>query len=166
MLNRLNWFLPLSLLILLPGCAHVILKDLRANADPSLTFRQVHQDPKVFKGKFVVWGGEIIETVNQKDGTTQIEIFQRPLGSRGEPEVTLASEGRFLILAEKYLDPYLFPKGMKVTVAGEILGEKTKPIGEMDYRYPLLSSKQLYVWPEYYYHPYPTFYFYPLVYTL
>lgn len=158
MLNRFHWFLLLSLLILLPGCAHVISEDLRANADPSLTFSQVHKDPNIYKDKFVVWGGEIIETVNQKDKTTLIEVFQRPLGRRGEPEVTLVSEGRFLILSEKYLDPYIFQKGRKITVAGEILGEKTKPIGEMDYRYTLLSCKQLYLWPYDNYLPYPFIY--------
>jgi outer membrane lipoprotein len=159
MLNRLQWSLLLFFFILLPGCAHVIPKDLRANADPSLTFNQVHRNPNAYKGKFVVWGGEVIQTVNQKDGTTEIEVFQRPLGWRGEPKETLASAGRFLILDDKYLDPYLYRKGKKITVAGEILGEKIKPLGEMDYRYPLLSSKKIYLWEDYYYRPYPYYYY-------
>ena len=87
--------------------------------------------------------------------------YQRPLGWREEPQETTASEGRFLILADKYLDPYLFRRGKKITVAGEILGEKIKPLGEMDYRYPILSSKQIYLWPEYYYRPYPYIYYDP-----
>ena len=160
MKSRLQCFLLFSLIFLLSGCAHVISKDLRTNADASLTFSQVHQNPNTYKGKSVVWGGEIIETVNQKDGTTQIELFQRPLGWREEPKEALASEGRFLILVEKYLDPYLFRRGRKITVAGEILGEKIKPLGEMDYRYPLLLSKQINLWEEYYYRPYP-YYYYP-----
>jgi len=139
----------------------VISKDLRTSTDPSLTFRQVHGNSNTYKGKFVVWGGEIIETVNQKDGTTQIEIFQRPLGWRGEPDVTHVSDGRFLILADQYLDPYVYRRGRKITVAGEILGEKIKSLGDMDYRYPLLSSKQIYLWPEYYYYPYPYYYYDP-----
>src|SRR3990170_6225286 len=99
MSNRFQWFLLLFFFILLTGCAHVISKDLRASADPALTFRQFHQNSNTYKGKFVVWGGEIIETVNQKDGTSQIEAFQRPLGWRGEPKETHGSEGRFLTLA-------------------------------------------------------------------
>lgn len=141
--------------VLLVGCAHVISKDLRQKADPSLTFTQVLQNPNAYQGKTVLWGGEIIETLNQKDGTTFIEVFQKSLGWRGEPRETLASEGRFLALSEKYLDPYLFRKGRKITVAGEIQGEKIKPVGEMDYRYPLLLSKQIYLWREYYYYPAP-----------
>ena len=160
MKSRLRCFFPYLLIFLLCGCAHVISKDLRANADLSLAFGQVRQNPNSYQGKSVVWGGEIIETVNQKDGTTQIEVFQRPLGWREEPNGALASEGRFLILAREYLDPYLFRKGRKITVAGEILGEKTKPLGEMDYRYPFLLSKQIYLWDEYDYRPYP-YYYYP-----
>ena len=159
MSNRLPWFLILSFFILLFGCAHVISKDLREKADPSLTFRQVLQNPNAYKNKTALWGGEIIETLNQKDGTTLIEVFQRPLGWREKPKVMLPSEGRFLILAEKYLDPYIFRMGRKITVAGEIQGEKIKPLGEMDYRYPLLSSEQIYLWTDYY--PYPYYYYDP-----
>ncbi len=161
MKNRFSWMLFLSLMLLLSGCAHVISRDLRMKSDLSLTLARVRQNPEAFKGKWVVWGGEIVETVNQQDGTTQIEIFQKPLGWRGEPQNTTYSEGRFLILADYYLDPYVFRAGKKITVAGEIQGEKIKPLGEMDYRYPLLSSKQIYFWPEYYYHPYPYTYYDP-----
>lgn len=160
MKNRFQLVLISLLFLFISGCAHVISKDFRTKSDPHLTFSQVRQNPEAFKGKFVVWGGEIIETNNQRDGTTLIEVFQKPLGWRGEPKETFVSEGRFLILAEKYLDPYLFRKGKKITVAGEILGDKIKPLGEMEYRYPLLSSKQIYLWEEYYYRPYP-YYYYP-----
>jgi outer membrane lipoprotein len=161
MKSRFSWILFLSLTLLLSGCAHVISRDLRMKSDLSLTLAQVRKNPEDFKGKWVVWGGEIVETVNQQDGSTQIEVFQKPLGWRGQPQDTTYSEGRFLILADYYLDPYVYRKGRRITVAGEIQGEKIKPLGEMDYRYPLLSSKQIYFWPEYYYHPYPYAYYDP-----
>jgi len=161
MKKQFQWFLLFLLVFLSSGCVHVISKDLRAKSDPSLTLSQVRHNPEAFKGKWVVWGGEIIETVAQKNTTTQIEVFQRPLGWRGEPNKTYPSEGRFLVLADEYLDPYIFRRGKKITVAGEILGEKIKPLGEMDYRYPMVSSKQIYLWPEYYYQPYPYTYYDP-----
>ncbi len=151
----------LSLLIFLSGCAHVISRDLRAEADPFLTFKEVQRNPNAYKGKIILWGGEIIQTVNQKDETTLIEVFQRPLGWRGEPGDRGVSEGRFLLLAEKYLDPYLYRGGIGVTVAGEIQGEMIKPLGEMDYHYPLIKSKEIYFWPEYGYgYPTPYYYYY------
>jgi outer membrane lipoprotein len=159
MRNRFQLSLLLFLFLLLSGCAHVISKDLRGQVDRSLTFREVFQNPNAYQGKMVIWGGDIVKTMNQKDGTTLVEVFQLPLSRRGEPNETYASEGRFLILAEKYLDPYLFQRGKKITVAGEILGEKRMALGEMDYRYPLVSSKQIYLWREYYYYPAP--YYYP-----
>jgi outer membrane lipoprotein len=164
MAMRMKFFPLFFLALFISGCAHVISKDLKSHSDLSLTLSQVNQNPNAYKGKSVVWGGEIIETVNQKDGTTQIEVFQRPLGWRGELKETLASEGRFLILADKYLDPYIFRRGRKITVAGEIQEEKIKPLGEMDYRYPLLLSKQIHLWEEYYYYPvyyYPYYYYDP-----
>jgi outer membrane lipoprotein len=148
------------LFFFLTGCAHVISKDLRAKVDPSLNFREVFQNPSAFQGKTVIWGGDVVQTTNQKDGKTLIEVFQRPLGWKGEPKDTPTSEGRFLVLADKYLDPYLFTRARKITVAGEILGEETRALGEMDYRYPLLASKQIYLWREYYYYPVPYYPYY------
>jgi outer membrane lipoprotein len=161
MKNRSPLFASFLLIFLVSGCAHVISKDLRASSDLSLTLKQVLENPNAYRGKSVIWGGEIIQTVNQQDGTTQIEVFQRPLGWGEEPTNTVASEGRFLIIADKYLDPYLFQAGRKITVAGEIQGEQIKPLGKMDYRYPVLLSKQIYLWANYYYYPYPyPYYFY------
>lgn len=156
----IRWVL-IFLVFFLSGCAHVISKDLRIQSTPPLSLSQVRQNPEEFKGSIVVWGGEIIETVNRKDARTQIEVFQRPLGWRGEPSSAAPSEGRFLILVNQYLDPYLYRTGRKITVGGEIIGTKTKPLGEMDYVYPLLSNRQIYLWPEYVDYPYPYYYYDP-----
>jgi outer membrane lipoprotein len=149
--------------LLLSGCAHVISKNLRAEADPTLSFSRVLQNPEAFKGKTVIWGGEVVETTNQKDGSTLIEVLERRLDRQGEPDEASPSQGRFLVQSQDYLDPYVYRRGRKVTVAGVILGQKVKPLGEMDYRYPLVSIKQLHLWPVYYYAPAP-YYPYPYYY--
>jgi outer membrane lipoprotein len=157
--NRVRSLIVICCLVFFSGCAHVISKDIRDKVDPSLTFEKVIQNPIAYKGRTVVWGGEIIETLNQKNGTTEIEVFQIPLDSRTDaPKASYASEGRFLILFNKYLDQNLYQKGRRITVAGEILGEQIKPIGEMDYRYPLVSSKQIHLWKEPSYGLYPSFF--------
>ncbi len=158
MTYRLKFLLLFLLMISASSCAHVISEDVRKSSDLSLTLSQVAQDPKAYQGKQVIWGGEIVETVNQKDGTTQIEVFQRPVDSRGEPGDTAPSQGRFLVLVEKYVDPYIYRRGRRITVAGELIGEKTQPIGKLDYRYPLILSKEIYLWPEYHYYPRPYYY--------
>ena len=140
-------------LILFSGCSP-ISRELRTQADRTLTFQQVFQNPEAYRGKIVIWGGEIIETTNQKDGTTLIIVLQRPLDWTQEPKFQ-HSEGRFLLLVEGYADPYVFRRGRRVTVAGEIVGRKVMRLGELEYSYPLLQSKQIYLWGEYYYPPYP-----------
>ncbi len=140
----------LLLLILFSGCAP-ISRELRAQADRTLSFEQVFKNPEAVKGKIMIWGGEIIETINQKDGTTLIVVLQRPLDWKEEPKIQ-RSEGRFIILVGGYVDPYVFRMGRRITVAGEIVGRKTMRLGELDYPYPLL---QIYLWGEYYYSPYP-----------
>ena len=145
--------LALLLLILFAGCAP-ISKELRVQADRTVSFQQVSQNPEAYKGKIVILGGEIIETSNQKDGTTLIVVLQRPLDWMQEPKIQ-RSEGRFIILVEGYVDPYVFRRGRRITVAGEILGRKVMRLGELEYPYPLLRSKQIYLWGEYHYSPYP-----------
>jgi outer membrane lipoprotein len=160
--SRFCLSLPLFLFIpvlfpLLSGCAP-ISKELRTKTDQTLTFQQIFDNPEAYQGKMVIWGGEIIRTLNQKDKTTLIEVLQRPLGWREEPKRTDASGGRFLILAEGFLDPHLYRRGRAITVAGEILGEKMRFLGEIEYRYPLLLSKQIHLWREHY-RRYPSPYF-------
>ncbi len=159
-MKKVQLFSVIPLILLVSGCAHVISKEVRENSDLSLTLSQVRENPDGFKGKSIVWGGEIIQLINQEDGTTEIEIFQRPLSYWGEPKLTATSEGRFLVLADRFLDPYIYQSGKKITVAGEITGEETKKLGEMEYQYPLLAGKQLYIWPVYNYPPDP-YYSYP-----
>jgi len=155
MMLRVKYLLFFLLIISISSCAHVISKEIRKDTDPSLTLRQVSQNPNAYQGKRVIWGGEIINIIQKEGGTSQIEIYQSPLGWRGLPMDTVHSEGRFLVLADQYLDPYLYQGGKKITVAGELIGETIQSLGEMDYRYPILSSKQIYLWPEYFYYRYP-----------
>jgi outer membrane lipoprotein len=107
----------------------------------------------MYKGKFVLWGGEIIKILPQ-DGETYIEVFQKPLGWRGRPGKYSASQGKFIVIEKEFLDLSLFKKGKKITVAGEIqgeiFGEKIKFVSEKDYRYPFILSRQIHLWKEYF----------------
>lgn len=135
------------------GCSYVISGDLRAKVDRSLTFNDAQKNPNTYKGKMVLWGGEIIQTLPQKDGTTLVEVLQWQLGWRGEPKRIVSFQGKFLILVNEYLDPVLYRGRKKITVAGEILGEiqgdKIEYLTEIAYRYPLILSKQIHVWKDY-----------------
>jgi hypothetical protein len=109
------------------SCAHVISRDLRDQADPFLTVPQALNNPTEYKGKIVIWGGEILRTENRQDSSTEIEVLQRALDRWEEPKDPSASEGRFLVREQSFLDPSIFRPGMRITVGGELQGVEAVP---------------------------------------
>ena len=133
-------------LLTLAACAPTISKQLRQQADASLSFPVLSADPEAYKGKIVILGGVIAQTT-AKTGQTELEIVQKPLDSFNVPETTDTSQGRFLVLADQFLDPLIYKKDRKITVAGEVMGSEVRKLDELDYRYPVLKSLELKLWP-------------------
>jgi outer membrane lipoprotein len=158
----------LGLIFFASGCAPVISKELRAQVDKEIRFQQVLKNPEAYKGKVVLWGGIIIGARNRKEGTL-IEVLHKPTNGQGRPKEVDRSEGRFLALYDGYLDGAIYTQGREVTVAGEIKGKRVLPLDEIEYTYPLISVKQIHLWPPkredwvypYPYHYYPWRWYYP-----
>lgn len=129
------------------GCAPVISKPVRDQVDKNLTFREVFKDPEAHKGSVVVWAGVIIDAKNTQEGTL-IEILQKPADFFGAPEEADRTEGRFLVLYPSYLDVAVYNKGREVTVGGEVEGKRIMPLGEIQYTYPVVIAKEIYLWPD------------------
>ncbi len=127
------------------GCAHPISKEIRKKVAKDVRFSDVLQDPTAYVSEIVLWGGEIIETINQIDGTMVI-VLQMPLDYQDKPKGDEASKGRFIAKTNEYLDPAVYKPERKVTVAGEIIGKETRPLGEGEYTYPVIAIKQLHLW--------------------
>jgi outer membrane lipoprotein len=140
-----------------------ISKNLRNLANRSVPFEEILKNPEAYKGEIVIWGGQIIETLNQRDNITLIEVLQKPLNWMKEPKESEESWGRFLALVEKYLDPHIYRKGREITVAGKIIGVKKRIFGELEYSYPLLLIEEISLWRKYRYHYPPPFndYYFP-----
>ncbi|MFN3741033.1 MAG: Slp family lipoprotein, partial [Thermodesulfovibrionales bacterium] len=66
----------------------------------------------------------------------------------GRPEDTDLSRGMFMIKYEGYLDPAIYTKGKPITAVGEVSGVIPGKIGEMEYKYPLITSKNLYLFEK------------------
>ena len=154
-------------ILFIVGCAPVISKPLRDQVDKNLTFRDVVKDPEAHKGSMVVWAGVIIEAKNTQEGTL-IEILQKPADFLGAPEEADRTEGRFLALYNTYLDIAVYAKGREVTVGGKVQGKRIMPLGEIQYTYPLVVAKEIYLWPDTskerlapYYYPYPWWWYDP-----
>lgn len=164
-LKRWIRHLLLAGLFLLPSaCAHVISSEVRAKAQKDLSFPAVLAHPDAYRGETVIWGGQVIDTLNEP-GATFIKILQIPLDFTGMPEDEEQSQGRFLAEVKGYADPEVYRKGRRVTLAGEVIGQKVEPLGEIEYAYPRVKVQEIHLWKQYPagYGPYsgPYWYGYP-----
>ncbi len=164
--RNLYFVFMLSIFLSFAGCAPVISRELRKEVSAELTLGVVAKDPEAYKGKIVLWSGEIMNSVNKFEGTL-LEVLQKPADIQGKPLDLDYSEGRFLVLNPGYLDVAIYRKGRKVTVAGEVKGKKTQSLDEIEYTYPLILAREIYLWPEekkerfYHPYPYPYYWYYP-----
>ena len=60
----------------------------------------------------IIWGGVIIDTTNLKESTA-IKVMQTALDFQERPTDLDRSEGRFVILVDRFLDPDIFKKGRR-----------------------------------------------------
>jgi len=131
---------------LLSGCASVISQRALNEVDQTLVFEQLLENPEAHKGKIVLLGGTIIETQNFSDRTL-IVVLQRPLGFRKKPIAEDVSRGRFIIYTLGFLDPAIYRHGRKITVVGSVMGGEVRPLGKIEYSYPVIEKSELYLWP-------------------
>jgi len=129
------------------ACMPVISAQLMDRVDRDLTYRSLASRPDESKGKIVLLGGTIVQTL-PKPKETEIEVVQKPLSSSGEPYLTDKSEGRYLVIVDRFLDPAIYRPGRDITVAGEVQGSVLRRIGEIDYRYPVIDALELHLWKE------------------
>jgi len=160
--RSLNFFLSGLLLLFLSGCAYPISKGLRQEAKESPTFAMILQNPAAYTGTIVIWGGNIIQTMNAKGGT-EILVLETPLDYEEGPEARRYSQGRFIAKTSKYLDPEVYKPGRRITVAGEVTSKEVKPLGKTQYTYPVVIIKQIHLWRKHrgYAYPYPYYWYGP-----
>jgi len=144
--NVLAWFLTMVAMLVVAGCSYVISKQVLNEVDRNATFAQVVKAPDDYKGKTVLFGGTIIETKNFAD-KSQVVVLQCPLDSRDRPVAGDVSEGRFIVTTPGFLDPAIYSPGRKITVAGKVVGKEKRPLGEIEYTYPVIEKQGLYLWP-------------------
>ena len=126
------------------ACAHVISEEVRLEADPEIAVPDLFKNPEAYRGKTVILGGNVIRSRNTPEGT-YVEVLQKPLDSRGRPEDSDFSYGRFIVLSPAYLDNAVFSSGREVTVAGEVIGKKILPLDDIQYPYTLLKSREIHL---------------------
>jgi len=127
------------------GCSPPFPRELLDKVEKNVPFAALQKEPEKFTGKLLMVGGTIVDTKNLKEGT-QIEVLQSPLDGEGRPALSDQTGGRFLVVTQTYLDAAVFHRGRSVTIIGEVAGSKVQPLGEIQYRYPVLTAKELHLW--------------------
>ena len=132
--------------LVMTGCAPVISQEALKEVDQSVRFEELLENPDAYEGKIVLLGGEIIKTENLPDKTVII-VLQRSLGYNQKPDSEGESKGRFIVSTPGFLDPAIYRPRREITVAGSVMGKEVRPLGELEYAYPIIEKKELYVWP-------------------
>ncbi len=127
------------------GCAPTFSREALDKVDRSITFSELQSNPDRYQGKWVMLAGVIINARNTQEGTF-IEVLQTPMDKRGRPRDTDATEGRFIIASPQFLDSAVYHAGKRISVVGEAAGQKVQPLGETQYRYPVVTPRELRLW--------------------
>lgn len=129
----------------LAGCAPTFSKEILSQVDRTISFPDLVKAPEQYRGKSVMLGGVIIETRNSAKGST-IEVLQTPLDRQGRPRETDETAGRFIAETPEFLDAAVYQPGKRISLVGQVQGQEVRPLGEMNYRYPVLAARELRLW--------------------
>jgi outer membrane lipoprotein len=168
MISRKNMLFLCAGLVILSSCSPVLNRNLMKEGERSVSFSALRQYPAENRDKLFIFGGVIVQTRLTGQGS-QIEAIHVPVDRYGSFSERGRSEGRFLAIMPEdggMLDPEVFRRGRRITIAGDFSGLKTAQIDDMEYRYPVFRIRQIHLWPrEEYYYPSsyydPWFYPYP-----
>jgi outer membrane lipoprotein len=141
-------FLLIVLTLVLAACAPGFSRRSLGQVEPHLPFVVLLQDPDAYKGKVVMYGGEIIQT-RAEANEAWVEVLQKPLDWQHRPQPGDVSSGRFLAHFSSFQDPVIYAPGRPITVIGEVRGKIVQKIGDLDYSYPLIEAREPKLWrPE------------------
>jgi len=127
------------------GCARPFSEEALVKVNRNVSFSDLKNDPEKYKGIWFLLAGVIVGSKNTKEGTL-IEILQKPMDRDGRPLETDATEGRFIVMSDRFLDSAVYHRGRELSVIAEVVGRKELPLDEITYSYPFLAIKEVYLW--------------------
>jgi len=132
------------------SCAprYVISDQIRSEAERAVSFQTLVNATTRYVGKTVILGGYIIET-KPVAGETNMTVLQTPLLTGEKPDSMSRSQGGFILTYKGYLEPEVYEKNRRVTVAGKVVGRVTDGDGNCPNPCLRLEYRQIYRWPMY-----------------
>jgi len=128
------------------ACTTSVSKQSLNLVDPGVTFEALAADPDRHVGRYLLLGGAIAAVRVSGNGGSELEVVQLPTDQRGRITSTDRSSGRFIALDNAFRDPAIYRPGRLVTLVGQVAGQKTGRLDEVDYRYPVLTVHELHLW--------------------
>ena len=135
-----------AMLFVTAACTTPVSKQSLNLVDPGITFEELRLDPDRHIGRYLLLGGAIAAVRVSGSGGSELEVVQFPTDHRGRITTTDRSDGRFIALDNAFRDPAIYRPGRLVTLVGQVAGEKTGRLGEVDYLYPVLTVHELNLW--------------------
>jgi outer membrane lipoprotein len=142
----MRW-MALVLSVLLGGCAAAFPASVMETVNTRVTADDLRHDPAGHQGERVIVGGEILAT-QPRPGETEIELLARRLLRDDSPERGDRTPGRFLLRSPEFLDPAVYAPGRRITVVGSLTGSEERKVGEILYRYPIITMERIRLWPK------------------
>lgn len=148
------------------SCAPVLSGTYMREGEREVSFEELRESPGSYAGKLYILGGIIVKTRFTEAGS-QIEAVHVPVDGQGYFREQGRSEGRFLAFLprdRRALDPEVFQRGRRVTLAGVFTSTRKGRIDEVEYTYPVFEIKQIYLWPKERHYVAPPYYYDPWFY--
>lgn len=136
-----HWLIFLLAAALLGACA---TQDETAAVDAPTPAAVASSDRAVGQ---VHWGGQIVKVRNLRDRTL-IEVLALPLNASGKPLTDEGPQGRFIVDKKGFLEPHKYAPDRLVEVRGHLNGFTDGKVGQSPYRYPVVISERVKLWPE------------------
>jgi outer membrane lipoprotein len=146
-MKRLTNIALVSVFLLFSVSCSVISREVRDEAMAPVPFKTLVQNAGEYTGQTVILGGYIIGTENKPEETL-ITVLQTPLSTMDYPYYKDKSEGRFIVRHQGFLDPEVYRRDRRITVAGTIAGLQTEQIGSCPYTCLTIDSREVYLWSD------------------
>jgi outer membrane lipoprotein len=134
-----------SLALVLSGCASYPDNVSVADGTELTSFEEVSKSDSALIGKTVRWSGIIAKVSNEKK-VTKFDVLYYPASTNGRPKTSDQPLGRFRVVIEGFIDPAIYKQGKAITALGQLKASETAKIGEYEYEYPTLISKNIHLW--------------------
>ena len=128
------------------GCS-AIPSAVQKKALPEMPFPVLIQQADRYIGETLILGGYVLDVRNIEDETRMVAI-QVPLDAEQKPKTRDLSQGIIIIKYNGFLDPNVYVKNSKVTVAGVLLGSSATKNFPLQYPSVELKLTHIHLWSD------------------